>query len=155
MKDDPLLSQLSYLKLSYFREYHQALAKEAAEKNWTPLDFLSWLVEGKRSGSKTGRLNAAPIKFRSACEVFDVGSKTRKRRFLPKTKGSRFRCAMHSHSRGTECVRNASYLELDRGGGLDGELAVCKCREPTVHHGDAVPQLRNYGNIRSRERAIA
>jgi hypothetical protein len=39
MKDDQLVSHLSYLKLSYFREYHQSLAKEALEKNWTQLDF--------------------------------------------------------------------------------------------------------------------
>ena len=47
MKDDQLVSYLLYLKLSYFREHHQSLAKEAAEKNWTQLDFLSRLVEGE------------------------------------------------------------------------------------------------------------
>jgi DNA replication protein DnaC len=47
MKDDQLLSHLAYLKLSYFREHHQTLAKEAAEKNSTPLDFLSRLAEGE------------------------------------------------------------------------------------------------------------
>jgi DNA replication protein DnaC len=47
MKDDQLVSYLIYLKLSYFREHHQSLAKEAAEKNWPQLDFLSRLVEGE------------------------------------------------------------------------------------------------------------
>ena len=47
MKDEQLLPHLLYLKLSYFREHHEPLAKEAVEKNWTPLDFLSRLVEGE------------------------------------------------------------------------------------------------------------
>src|SRR6266496_6316749 len=47
MKDDQLVSYLIYLKLSYFREHHQSLAKEAVEKNWTQLDFLSRLAEGE------------------------------------------------------------------------------------------------------------
>ena len=47
MNDDSLMAYLLYLKLSYFREYHQFLAKEASEKNWTQLDFLSRLVEGE------------------------------------------------------------------------------------------------------------
>jgi DNA replication protein DnaC len=47
MKDDQLLADLLYLKLAYFREHHQALAKEAVEKNRTHLDFLSRLVEGE------------------------------------------------------------------------------------------------------------
>ena len=47
MKDDQLLSHLLYLKLAYFREHHQALAKEAVEKSQTHLDFLSRLVEGE------------------------------------------------------------------------------------------------------------
>jgi DNA replication protein DnaC len=47
MKDDQLGTYLLYLKLSYFQEHHQALAQEAAEKNWPPQDFLSRLVEGE------------------------------------------------------------------------------------------------------------
>src|SRR5208282_1517005 len=41
MKDDQLVPHLLYLKLSSFQEHHQALAREAVEKNWTQLDFLS------------------------------------------------------------------------------------------------------------------
>lgn len=47
MKDDSLLAWLLYLKLSFFREHHSSLAQEAAQKNWTHLDFLSRLVEGE------------------------------------------------------------------------------------------------------------
>jgi DNA replication protein DnaC len=47
MKDDQLVTYLLYLKLSFFREYHQSMAKEAVEKNWTQLDFLNRLVEGE------------------------------------------------------------------------------------------------------------
>ena len=47
MKDDALMAYLLYLKLSYFKEHHLSLAKEAAEKNWTQLDFLSRLAEGE------------------------------------------------------------------------------------------------------------
>jgi DNA replication protein DnaC len=47
MKDDALMTCLLYLKLAYFKEHHLSLAKEAAEKNWTQLDFLSRLAEGE------------------------------------------------------------------------------------------------------------
>jgi len=47
MNDDALMTCLLHLKLSYFQEHHLALAKEAVEKNWTPLDFLSRLAEGE------------------------------------------------------------------------------------------------------------
>ena len=53
MKDDQLLTDLLYLKLSYFREHHLTLAKEAAEKNATPLDFLGRLAEGETLRRKT------------------------------------------------------------------------------------------------------
>src|SRR5271169_1194920 len=82
MKDDPLVSYLVYLKLSYFREYHQSLAKEAVEKNWTPLDFLSRLVEGealrRKDRATQRRIQAArfPViktleQFNWACRVRD------------------------------------------------------------------------------------
>jgi len=47
MKDDQLVTDLLSLKLSYVREYHESLAKEAVEKNWTQLDFLNRLVENE------------------------------------------------------------------------------------------------------------
>jgi len=52
MKNDPLMTQLLYLKLSFFREHHPSLAKEAIEKNWSQLDFLGRLVEGETSRRK-------------------------------------------------------------------------------------------------------
>jgi DNA replication protein DnaC len=47
MKDAQLATDLLYLKLSYIEEHHLSLAREAVEKNWTHLDFLSRLVEGE------------------------------------------------------------------------------------------------------------
>ncbi len=47
MNDDALMTYLLYLKLSYFKDHHLLLAKEAVEKNWTQLDFLSRLAEGE------------------------------------------------------------------------------------------------------------
>src|SRR5258708_8170610 len=75
MKDDQLVSYLTYLKLSYFREYHQALAKEAAEKNWTPLDFLSRLAEGetlrRKDRATQRRIQAARFPVIKTLEQFN------------------------------------------------------------------------------------
>jgi len=75
MKDDPLVSYLVYLKLSYFREYHHALAKEAVEKNWTQLDFLSRLVEGealrRKDRATQRRLQAARFPIIKTLEQFN------------------------------------------------------------------------------------
>ena len=75
MKDDQLNTYLLYLKLSFFREYHPALAKEAAEKNWTPLDFLNRLVEGetlrRRDRATKKRIQAARFPFIRTLEQFN------------------------------------------------------------------------------------
>ena len=75
MKDDQLLSQLHDLKLSFFREYHHSLAQEAAEKNWTHLDFLSRLVEGetlrRKDRATQRRLQAAHFPVIKTLEQFD------------------------------------------------------------------------------------
>jgi len=75
MKDDPLVSYLIYLKLSYFREYHQALAKEALEKNWTQLDFLNRLVEGealrRKDRATQRRIQAARFPVIKTLEQFN------------------------------------------------------------------------------------
>lgn len=75
MKTDPLMTYLFYLKLSYFRENHQALAKEAAEKNWTQLDFLSRLVEGealrRKDHATQRRIKAARFPVIKSMEEFD------------------------------------------------------------------------------------
>lgn len=75
MKDDLLMTQLLYLKLSFFREYHQSLAKEAMEKNWTQLDFLSRLVEGetlrRKDHATRRRLQAARFPVVKTLEQFN------------------------------------------------------------------------------------
>jgi len=75
MKDDQLVSDLIYLKLSYFREYHQALAKESVEKNWTQLDFLSRLVEGealrRKDRATQRRIQAARFPVIKTLEQFN------------------------------------------------------------------------------------
>ena len=74
MNDEQLLAYLRYLQLSYFREQHQALAREAAEKNWTPLDFLSRLVEGealrRKDRATQRRLQAAHFPMIKTLEQF-------------------------------------------------------------------------------------
>jgi DNA replication protein DnaC len=75
MKDDQLMAGLLYLKLSYFRERHQSLAREAAEKNWTPLDFLGRLVEGetlrRKDRSTQHRVHAARFPVIKTLEQFN------------------------------------------------------------------------------------
>ena len=68
MKDDQLLSELLYLKLSFFREYHQSLAKDALEKSWTHVDFLSRLAEGEtlRRKDRATQRRIQPLAFRSS-----------------------------------------------------------------------------------------
>lgn len=75
MKDDLLMTHLLYLKLSFFREYHQPLAKEALEKNWTQLDFLSRLAEGetlrRKDRATQRRLQAARFPIIKTLEQFN------------------------------------------------------------------------------------
>ncbi len=75
MKDDQLVIHLAYLKLSYFREYYQSLAKEALEKNWTQLDFLSRLVEGealrRKDRATQRRIQAARFPVIKTLEQFN------------------------------------------------------------------------------------
>lgn len=75
MKDDPLQNHLFYLKLSYFRENHQSLAKQAVEKNWSPLDYLSHLVEGevlrRKDHATQRRIKAARFPVIKTLEQFD------------------------------------------------------------------------------------
>lgn len=75
MKDEQLVSHLIYLKLSYFREHHQSLAKEALEKNWTQLDFLSRLVEGealrRKDRATQRRIQAARFPIIKTLEQFN------------------------------------------------------------------------------------
>lgn len=75
MKDDQLMTHLLYLKLSFFREYHQSLAKEAVDKNWAQLDFLSRLVEGetlrRKDHATQRRIKAARFPVIKTLEQFN------------------------------------------------------------------------------------
>jgi DNA replication protein DnaC len=75
MKDEQLNAYLLYLKLSFFREYHPKLAKEAAEKNWSPLDFLTRLVEGealrRKDRATKRRIQAARFPIIKTLEQFN------------------------------------------------------------------------------------
>ena len=75
MKDDQLQTDLLHLKLSCFREHHQSRAKEAAQKNWTPLDYLGRLVEGealrRKDRATQRRLQAAHFPVIKTLEPFD------------------------------------------------------------------------------------
>lgn len=75
MKDDQLLAQLLYLKLSFFREYHQALAQEAVAKSWTHVDFLGRLTEGetlrRKDRATQRRILAARFPVVKTLEQFD------------------------------------------------------------------------------------
>jgi DNA replication protein DnaC len=75
MKDDQLMNAFIYLKLSYFREHHLALAKEAAEKHWSQLDFLGRLAEGetlrRKDRATQRRLQAARFPLVKTLEQFN------------------------------------------------------------------------------------
>ncbi len=75
MKPDQLTPHLLYLKLSYFREYPQSLVKEAVEKNWSHLDFLSRLVEGetlrRKDHATLRRIKAARFPVIKSLEQFN------------------------------------------------------------------------------------
>lgn len=75
MNDDQLMTALHYLKLSYFREHYSSLAQEAAQKNWTQLDFLSRLVEGealrRKDRATQRRVEAAHFPLLKTLEQFN------------------------------------------------------------------------------------
>ena len=75
MKDDQLLADLLYLKLAYFREHHQALAKEAVAQNRTHLDFLTRLAEGealqRKDRATQRRIQAARFPVVKTLEQFN------------------------------------------------------------------------------------
>lgn len=57
------------------REYHQSMAKEAVEKNWTQLDFLNRLVEGetlrRKDRATKRRIQAARFPIIKTLEQFN------------------------------------------------------------------------------------
>lgn len=44
---DPLNAYLAYLKLPYLCAHYEALAKEAAQHGWSPIEYLARLIEGE------------------------------------------------------------------------------------------------------------
>jgi len=47
MKPSPLHQYLEYLRLGHIAEHYEALAREAAEKGWSLVDYLQRLIEGE------------------------------------------------------------------------------------------------------------
>jgi len=72
---EELNQNLSYLKLSWIRENHEAFATEAAEKNRTHSDYLGRLVEGetlqRTTRSIERRIKAARFPVLKTLEQFD------------------------------------------------------------------------------------
>lgn len=74
-EDHQLQGHLAQLKLSYVRENYEALASEAARKQWAPLEYLRRLIEGEalRQLDRTvqRRLAAARFPVRKTLEQFN------------------------------------------------------------------------------------
>jgi DNA replication protein DnaC len=71
----PVLPQhLDYLKLPFIKEHHSALAKQAAERQWTHVDYLGRLVDGecneRRQRSIQRRIKAARFPVIKTLEQF-------------------------------------------------------------------------------------
>jgi len=70
-----LTYHLSYLKLPYIRENHEASARIAAEKQWTHLDYLAEMIRGEANLRKDGtikrRIRAARFPVVKTLEMFN------------------------------------------------------------------------------------
>ena len=70
-----LHQQLEELYLSFMREHYQALAEQSAREQWTPLQFLSKLVEGEHQAKQercvARRIAAARFPVLKTLEQFD------------------------------------------------------------------------------------
>lgn len=69
-----LPQHLDYLKLPFIKEHHSALAKQAAERQWTHVDYLDRLVDGecneRRQRSIQRRIKAARFPVIKTLEQF-------------------------------------------------------------------------------------
>jgi len=69
-----LPQHLDYLKLPFIKEHHSALAKQAAERQWTHVDYLGRLVDGefteRRQRSIQRRIKAARFPVIKTLEQF-------------------------------------------------------------------------------------
>ena len=63
--DAQLQTHLAQLKLAYVPEHYQSLADQAAQQHWTPVDYLSRLMEGEalRQMDRTGRRRIVVARF--------------------------------------------------------------------------------------------
>jgi DNA replication protein DnaC len=72
---DELIEQLLYLKLPWIREHYESLAAQAAEKCWTPVEFLAHLIEGESNlrmdRATERRIKAAHFPVIKTLEQFD------------------------------------------------------------------------------------
>lgn len=70
-----LLQQLDALKLVYLREHASPLATEAAQKHWSPLDYLARLIDGeaqrRQQAAIQRRLQAARFPTLKTLEQFN------------------------------------------------------------------------------------
>jgi len=71
----PRRNQLDYLKLAYFAEHDEVLARQAAQKHWTHLDYLERLIEGeylrRQARASERRVHAAAFPQIKIVEDFD------------------------------------------------------------------------------------
>jgi DNA replication protein DnaC len=75
MMPDDLRQQLGYLKLPFMREHCEELAKQAAQNQWSHVDFLRRLVEGEAAAhqdrSRQRRIVQARFPVLKTLDQFD------------------------------------------------------------------------------------
>jgi DNA replication protein DnaC len=75
MKPEQLLSQLDYLKLSFFRDNCEQIATTAAQKNWSHLHYVQALVDGeaklRRDRSCQRKIKNAKFPLLKTIDSFD------------------------------------------------------------------------------------
>lgn len=64
-QDQRLQEQLQLMRLDYLREHYTALAAEAAQKNWTHVDYLARLIDGETQvrGQRSVQRRIAAARF--------------------------------------------------------------------------------------------
>lgn len=74
-QDDRLLDQFNQLRLDYFVENFDPLARQAAQKNWTHVDYLARLTDGqtqaRQQRSIQRRIDVAGFPVLKTLESFD------------------------------------------------------------------------------------
>lgn len=74
---DPIAEHLGYLNLKYFQEHLESLTQQAAQEQWTPLQYLGRLLEGevhRRQDQRVARrVQAARFPVLKTLDQFDWG----------------------------------------------------------------------------------